>query len=278
MTGQFPPDQPMEPTALPLSAMIMTYNEEKNILHCLQSIADWVPDIIIVDSYSTDSTERYTRQFTDRVYRHEYVSAPAQWAWALRNVPIQYEWLLMLDADFQITPQLREAIINAVQANNPLVNAYMVSRLQIFRGTPLRHGGLYPRWEVRLVRHKLAQVDETQGVDHRLYCPGLVKRLQGDLIEHNRNEDKIAFWLQKHFAYANRHARQELEWRRGVRTSQTPRLLGTPEQRKLWFREVWYRLPLYLRPLSYFVYRYVLRGGFLDGKQGFVFNFLQAYW
>jgi glycosyltransferase involved in cell wall biosynthesis len=263
----------------PVSTIVMTYNEEKNLDACLKSLEGWVDEIIVVDSFSTDSTLEIARQYTDRIHQNAYLSAPAQWAWALGEIEVRHEWLLTMDADFRITSRLRDSIIAAVRENDPSVGSYAFARLQVFRGKALKHGGLYPRWEVRLVRRTYARVDETQGVDHQIQAPGLVKRLKGDLIENNENEDLITNWLQKHDSYSTRQAQQEYAWRQAAKTAvDRPALWGSPRQRKRWLKQRWYGMPLYLRPLLYFMYRYILRLGFLDGKQGFLYHFLQAYW
>jgi hypothetical protein len=159
------------------------------------------------------------------------------------------------------------------------VDAYLFRRLQVFRGKRLRHGGLYPRKEIRLLRHANCKVNANEGVDQVFFVPGKIGELQGDLIEENLKEDDISFWIQKHDRFSSQQARQEYEQRRlGFKALYQPALFGLDPQRKQWLKLRWYAMPLYLRPLLYFCYRYFLRLGFLDGKQGFVYHFLQAYW
>ncbi len=114
--------------------------------------------------------------------------------------------------------------------------------------------------------------------DTRVYVSGPVGRLRTPLEEWNRKEDAIFFYLQKHLRYAEAFAREEVERRRGLPWRIAPRLFGTPDERVLWLKTRWYRMPLYVRPFLYFVYRYLFLFGFLDGKNGFVFHFLQAFW
>ena len=103
--------------------------------------------------------------------------------------------------------------------------------------------------------------------------------LRHDLIEDNLNEANLAFWLSKHIRYAELHAREELARRcNGHAWLIEPSLFGSPDQRVLWRKRLWYRMPLYARPFLYFVYRYILLRGVLDGKQGFIFHFLQSFW
>jgi hypothetical protein len=108
---------------------------------------------------------------------------------------------------------------------------------------------------------------------------GRVGKLNADIIEDNKKESDIAFWIRKHVDYADLHAREELIRKSDARPWLVkPALRGTPDERVAWLKELWYRLPPYLRPFLYFLFRYVVQLGFLDGKQGFVFHFMQAFW
>ncbi len=115
--------------------------------------------------------------------------------------------------------------------------------------------------------------------DTRVYVRGPIGRLKGYLVEDNKKEGSILFYLGKHLRYADAFARDELERRQAaIKWKLTPKLFGSPDERTLWLKAVYYRMPLYLRPWVYFLYRYLFRLGFLDGKEGFIFHFLQAFW
>jgi hypothetical protein len=105
---------------------------------------------------------------------------------------------------------------------------------------------------------------------------GPTKRLDGDLVEDNRNEASIAAWIDKHNRYARLQAADEIARRR--QGAPQGRLFGNPDERTAWLKAFWVRLPLSVRPTGYFVYRYLFRLGFLDGREGFVFHVLQAFW
>jgi hypothetical protein len=116
-------------------------------------------------------------------------------------------------------------------------------------------------------------------VDHHFYVGGKTLKLRHDMIESNHKEDDISFWIDKHNRYADLLAREEFRWRIGEQnTAIKPSLCGNPDQKVLALKNVWRRMPLYVRPFLYFFYRYILRCGFLDGKQGAIFHFLQAFW
>jgi hypothetical protein len=183
--------------------------------------------------------------------------------------------VLALDADQQVTPELRHSIVAAL-GREPAAAGYFVNRRQVFRGRWIRHGGYYPKYLLKLFRRSAARLDSDDLVDHHFRVDGRTERLAGDLIEDNRNEAEIFDWIAKHNRYARLQATEELA--RLQRPRDRGQWRGDPDERTRRQKAVWARLPAYVRPLGYFLYRYVLRLGFLDGKQGFVFHFMQAWW
>ena len=164
-------------------------------------------------------------------------------------------------------------------SNGPDVDGLYINRRQVFRGRWIKHGGYYPKYLLKLFRRDKVSFDEMDLVDHHFYISGTTAKLKHDLIEENVKENDIAFWIGKHNRYAVRMAEEEMH--RGESGQKSPvssALFGAPDQRILWLKSLWSRLPLYLRPVLYFHYRYFLRLGFLDGKQGFIFHFLQGFW
>lgn len=266
---------------LPISAVILTYNEEINLVGCLQSLVGWVGEIFVVDSGSEDRTQDIAREYGAIVLCHPYEGPRQQWEWALANISFAHDWFLMLDADLRISPTLQQSIAQALSQQSDSCDGYYLGRLQLFRGQPLRHGGMYPRYQLRLVR--LSQASFSQGdtlMDEQWSVTGQTARLKGDLIEENVKEDDIMFYLQKHLRYATLQAQQELLWHTQRKTIPALSLatLQNASQRKAWLKDLWNRLPFFLRPFIYFTYRYIFLLGFLDGKQGFVYHFLQAWW
>lgn len=261
-----------------VSVVILTYNEELNIERCLDSVANWAAEIFVVDSYSTDGTLDIVRNYGCKLYQHAYESHPAQWRWALENLPFSYEWVLALDADFSVTPELRNAISDIVKRNDANIQGYYVRHREIFRGRFIRHGTIYPRYWLRLFRREKVSVDEHDLVDLHFIVNGQVGRVEYDVVEDNRKEREFGFWVQKQLKFAQRQAIAELRRKSRTITDQIkPKLFGTPDQRIMWLKRIWFNLPLYVRPVLYFIYRYFFRLGFLDGKEGFLYHFSQAY-
>jgi glycosyltransferase involved in cell wall biosynthesis len=268
----------------PVTAVILTCNEEQNLAPCIESLRGWVERIVVVDSGSTDATIEIARSFGAHVLEHRFETHTRQWKWALENVPeTTAEWILGLDADQRTTPELASEIQTRLRSGVGDVQGFYVRRRQVFRGRWIRHGGYYPKHLLKLFRRNCVYFDDAELVDHHFYVPGPTEQLCHDIIEDNAKENDLAFWIEKHCRYAALMAQEEHRRRNGRAESGSgrtlqPALIGSPDERSLWFKRLWNRLPLYLRPWLYFVYRYVFRLGFLDGRQGLIFHFLQACW
>jgi glycosyltransferase involved in cell wall biosynthesis len=263
---------------VPVTVVVLTFNEERNLARCLESVSGWAAQITVVDSGSTDQTLAIAERHGARIVTHPFDTHARQWAWALASVPMDTEWVLGLDADQVVTPGLRAEIERRLDpARGSAARGYYVRRRQIFRGRWIRHGGYYPKHLLKLFHRAHVSIDVDELVDHHFHVDGPTAVLGEDLIEDNRNESDIAVWTAKHNRYAVLQARQELRALDGPK----PRLraiFGTPDDRTRYLKTVWSRLPLFVRPCLYFAYRYVVRLGFLDGKEGFVFHVLQGFW
>lgn len=264
----------------PLAIVVLTYNEELNLPGCLGSLHGLPCERFVVDSGSTDETLAIAQREGAHLLFHPFESHAKQWRWALQNLSYRPDWLLGLDADQQLTPELKEELIRLFESGEDRgIDGFYLNRRQVFRGRWIRHGGYYPKYLLKLFRPDAVYLDDQDLIDHHFYVRGRVAKLKHDLIEANIKEDDIGFWIEKHNRYAVLHAREELTHRTGQRVLPIqPSLIGNPDQRTLWLKLAWYRLPLYVRPFIYFVYRYLLRLGFLDGKQGLLFHVLQGFW
>lgn len=264
----------------PLTFIVITRDEELNLASCLESVARWAQEIFVVDSGSADRTLQIAEQYGAVVVSHPFETHARQWNWALDNLPITTGWILALDADQRVTPELQAEIekkLSQSSAGDEKVNGYYVKRRQIFRGKWIKHGGYYPKYLLKLFRPGEGWADEDDLVDHHFRVRGAVAKLSHDIIEDNRNESDITTWIEKHNRYAVLQAREEhsrVKEPEGLRAA----FWGAPDERILWLKNLWKRMPLYVRPFLYFLYRYFLRRGFLDGKQGFIFHFLQCFW
>lgn len=265
---------------IPVTLLVTTRNEAANIERCLRSAHLFIDQIFVIDSESEDETVSIARAYAEVVnlpYDHSKI-IPWIYQWGLDNLPIRNEWVMILEADQMLTQALKSELEQLFARPSIRESGFYVRRQQVFRGKALRFGGYGSKYMLKLFRSNAGELDPEE-TDTRVYVKGEVGRLRSPIIEENRKEDAILFYLQKHLRYADVFAREELQRREeGFKWKQQPRLFGTPDQRVLWLKQLFFGLPLYIRPFIYFFYRYVILLGFLDGKQGAIFHFMQAFW
>jgi len=273
------PALPAPPGRAPLTVLLTTRNEAINIERTLASIHGFADQILVLDSESTDGTVEIASRYADvhhLTYEHGRI-IPWIFQWALDNLTIRNDWILILEADQALSAELRSEIASLLQRPHIPEAGFYIRRRQIFRGRPIRFGGYGRKYLLKLFRRGMGELDPVEQ-DTRVYLRGPAGKLAAPLVEWNRKEDEILFYLQKHLRYAEAFAREELTRRDGAIWRGQPRLTGTPDERVLWMKSVYYRAPLLIRPFLYFFYRYVLLLGVLDGVNGFLFHFLQAFW
>jgi glycosyltransferase involved in cell wall biosynthesis len=264
-----------------ISVIVLTHNEELNLPACLESLAGVVDEIFVVDSGSTDGTRAIAEAHGATVVDHAFAGHSAQWEWAIRNLPVRNDWILGLDADQRLMPGLAEELRTRFQpgADHGDVAGFYVARRNVFRRKWIRWGGYYPKYLLKLFDKSRIRFDASDLLDHHFRVEGRTERLRHDIIEENRKEEHIDFWITKHLVYAELLAREELRRESGHRSALVKASVsGNPDERAEWLKETWVRLPPFIRPAGYFLWRYFFRLGFLDGKQGFAFHFLHAFW
>ena len=260
-----------------LTVVVLTYNEAPNIDRCLKSVKDFC-NIKVVDSGSNDQTIEKCRTYTSEIYEHPYETHAKQWQWTLDNVPIETEWLLALDADFCVTEQLKQDINDKLSAFSESIGGVYVRHLYMFGGGRIRFGGTKSYW-LRLVRVQDCRVDYSDLVDFRFLIDAKTQTWNSAVIESNAHDEDISVWLRKQDKFSLRLAvEEELRRNQQLDWEVTPRFLGNFDERFMWLRDKWLGFPLFIRPVLYFVYRYFLMLGFLDGRAGFLYHFLQGFW
>ncbi len=259
---------------VPLAVIILTYNEEVNLPHALDSVTDWAEQVFIVDSYSTDGTLEVAKRYSVPVYQNPWVDWANQRNWAMDNLPIETDWVFFLDADEQIRDGLRKEIESGISFVSHNISAFSVRQAFVFLGRYLKHGHDAPPL-VRLVRKGRA-VWFCEGAREYCQVEGSIKQLKNCLW--HEDHKGISDWIEKQNKNATRETKVLLEsnGRIGVNKGQRKNI---ERPFRAWLRtRIYLRLPGWFRPFFLFVYRYFLRGGFLDGYPGFVFCFLHAFW
>lgn len=262
---------------VPVSVVVLTYNSEPDLDGCLGSVAGWAGEIFVVDSFSQDATVDIAKRHGAHVYTNRFQGFAAQENWACEHLPLSYEWALFLDADEAVLPELRDEIGALLTDGEPREAGFYLRRRFVWMGRWLRHGGYYPVDELQLFRRSLCRVVDA-GLREYNAVQGTVGRLRHDLVHESRKG--LAYWIQKHVMYARREAEEQFNGYGAARLRAAAQpgihLEGTGRNR---FREqAWNRVPLFVRPLLLFTYRYVMRLGFLDGIPGLTYCFLHELW
>ena len=262
------------------SFIILTFNEEMHLPRLLASIAELEAPIFILDSGSTDGTIGIGEQYGAVFLEHKFENHPKQWDFALRNFAITTPWVICLDADQQVTPELIVRLKNFRDEGNKDLDGIYFNRKNFFKGRWIKHGGYYPFYLLKMFRFGVGYSDINENMDHRFIVPGKTEVWKdGIILEENLKENQIRFWIDKHNRYSDLVAQEEVERMEQARTQTIkPNFWGSPDERTAWRKQLWWKLPRYMRPMLYFTQRIIFQLGFLDGRTGIIFHFLQGFW
>ena len=258
----------------PLAVIVLTYNEEANIAQALSSVCGWASEVFILDCFSRDMTLEIASRFPCQIFKNEFKGYATQRNYALRELPINTEWGFFLDADEWLTEELKKEIADTIESN-PKENGFYTKRRFMWMGRWIKRG-YYPAWLLRLFRVKYARCEERE-INEHIVVEGKTGRLNHDFIHEDRWD--ISHWIEKHNRYATLEAKELLIRERERSGYLEGKVFGSHTERKRWLRQnVWEKLPPLIRPFLYFGYRYILKGGFLDGREALVYHFLQGLW
>ncbi|MCX6702717.1 MAG: glycosyltransferase family 2 protein [Candidatus Wolfebacteria bacterium] len=271
---------------LPISLIILTYNEELNLENCLKNAAPWVGEIFVVDSFSTDKTLEIAEKYKAKTIQHEFKNQARQFNWALDNLPVKNEWIMRLDADEYVLPELWEEIAEKLSEKNisinqqyqhksaSAINGFYMKRRVYFMGKWMRHGGYYPTWILRLFRKGKAMSEDREMDEHIILSEGRAENLENDFVDDNKKG--LEAWTDRQNKYSSREVRQILDLSRSGEKDLEK--LGGPVADRRRIKERYNNLPIFGRAFLYFFVRYFFLGGFLDGKEGMIFHFLHGFW
>lgn len=261
-----------------LTVLIITKNEENNIEKCINSIRNIAKRIVIVDSGSTDKTKEKAESLGANVYFHEFENHAAQLNWGLENTDISTQWVMRMDADEELTKELTDEINKTLPMLDENITGVFLRRRVYFMGRWIRHGGIYPTMILRIFRTGKAFCEQTLMDEHFVLKEGKHTEFKNDFIDNNTKS--LTWWINKHNWYSDKEMEDFLERKAQLTDNEVkPKLFGTQVERKRWFKYMfYYKTPLMRRAHWYFIYRYFIKLGFLDGKEGLIFHFLQGYW
>ncbi len=254
------------------SIYILTYNEELDIAACIES-ALLSDDVVVVDSYSSDRTVEIASRYDIRVVQHRFESHGRQRTWMLEEVPAKHDWIYILEADERMTPELFQECLEAIKTSE-YVGYYAAERV-MFMGRWIRHSTQYPRYQLRLLqRGKVWFTD--YGHTEREVCEGATNFLK-ETYPHYTSGKGLSRWIDKHNRYSTDEAEETLRQLQQGSVNWRELFFGRSEvQRRRALKDLSLRLPF--RPLVRFLYMYFFLGGFLDGRAGFTWCTLQAFY
>ncbi|NLR60542.1 glycosyltransferase family 2 protein [Chitinophaga polysaccharea] len=262
-----------------LAVVILTYNESLHLARCLQSVGQVATAIYIVDAFSTDNTVAIAESYGATVFQRKWVNYADQFQWALEHAGITAPWVMRMDADEYLEPGLLQEIGRRMDTIPDHITGIYIRRKVLFKGKWIRYGGFYPHTLLRIWRNGVGSIEQRWMDEHIVLSEGTTIRFNEHIVDDNLNS--IHWWVNKHNNYAIREMVDLLNIRYGFWQTDD-RLLkaeGSQAKRKRFLKEkVYAALSPGMRASMYFLFRYVLRYGFLDGYKGFLFHFMQGYW
>ncbi len=263
---------------VPLTVIVLTFNEEKNIDICLSSIAGWASEIIVVDSGSTDKTLILAEKYTKNIYQHPFDNYASQRNWALENCTISNEWIMNIDADHEVSQTLKDEVSTHFSNGFPAdIKGFMASRKTMFLGRWIKRGGHYPIYHGVIFKKGFGYC-EHKLYDQHFVIEGKSLLLKGDIID--TITDSLTNFTERHNKWATLEAIDaiNLKSQQDGDNNIKPNKNGNPMEQRRYMRLKYYNMPIFWRSVSYFLYRYFFKLGFLDGKEGLIFHFLQGFW
>jgi glycosyltransferase involved in cell wall biosynthesis len=255
-----------------ITVIVLTRDEERNLPFLLASLEGLPCRVQVVDSGSVDRTLEIARAHGGEIATRAWTTYADQINWALENLPIDTPWTMRMDADERLTPALAAELLRKLPELPDDVTGLLIKRQVWFWGRWIRHGGYYPTWLLRVWRTGRARCEARAMDEHMVVDGGNVVRLEHDIIDENHKG--LTFWTDKHNRYADREVKDILSARRA-----SGKDLADQAAKRRWYKENLYlRAPLFFRAFAYWFMRYVILLGFLDGRPGLVFHFLQGFW
>lgn len=266
---------------LDITTVILTYNEELHIRRCLENVCEISKKVFVIDSPSTDRTVEICNEFPNvEVVVHKYPGNQAeQFNWALDNIQIDTEWILRLDADEYITCELKQELALKLPTLGSKVSAVVLPLGRAFMGRILKHGIVNGVSMIRLFRNRKVRYEQRLMDEHLQVLDGDTVTFENKFVDDNRNS--LKYFIDKHNNYSSREAVVLLDAELGLidctMESETAEYCEDILVKRLQ-KQRYAKMPLFWRAFGYFCYRYIVKFGFLDGKEGFCWDFFQGLW
>ena len=270
----------MEFNNLSISVIILTHNEELHLKRCILSAKKYAENIYVIDSYSSDKTVEIAKSLKVNVLQNEFENHSKQFNWALENIKSHSEWLLRLDADEYLEENLISEIREKLPKLNQNISGINFKRKHIFMNKWIKYGGRYPLTLLRMWKRNHGKIEDRWMDEHVILQKGEIITFKNNFCDHNLKN--LSFFVNKHNWYASREALDILLDELKIKNNKNELLKNKTSLSALFKRivkeKIYNRLPIGIRPFIYFIFRYIFLLGFLDGKKGLIYHFLQAFW
>ena len=262
---------------LDITVVILTFNEEMHIERCLRNVNEFAKKVYVIDSLSTDKTVEIAERMGAIVVPHAWPgNQAAQFNWALDHIQIDTEWVLRLDADEYLLPELIEEMKEKVSSLPKSITGVTFKRRHIFLDKWMKKG-TYPVMILRMFRYGKAVCEQRLMDEHIELLEGESITFENDFVDHNLNN--LSWWAQKHVGYAVREAAELLDVEYNITGADSgARHLSPATLKKRNLKLKYAKQPLFWRSFAYFCYRYFFKMAFLEGKEGFLWTFMQGWW
>jgi glycosyltransferase involved in cell wall biosynthesis len=263
-----------------LAIIILTYNEALHIARALDHIKPIAKQIFVVDSYSNDDTVAIAQAYGAIVLQHPFVNHAKQFQWAMDHAPVDAAWVMRLDADEIIEADLAREIAQKLPQLPAAVSGVNLRRKTIFQNRWIRFGGRYPLTLLRIWRRGTARIEDRWMDEHMVLESGTSVCFSGGFADHNLNG--LTYFTDKHNKYATREAVDVINQRLhlfDVGGGDAVQMSSSQAAFKRFVKErIYNRTPQVIAAFGYFLYRYFIQLGFLDGREGLVYHVLQGFW
>ena len=258
---------------LDLTVIILTYNEEKNIEECINSVKGIAESIYVVDSFSSDKTVLLAEKCGAKVIQNTFINQSKQFKHAMNVIPINTKWVLRLDADERFTAETSEELGRLFdEHDNDDINGIVLRFEVVFLGKKLKHGGVYPFSKMSVYRNGFADIEDKEMDEHFYLLSGKSVAMKNDCI-HNDYKD-LSSWIEKHNKYSTREAESYLKHSKDDFSTLDPKAKAN-QRKKYGF---YYKLPAFFRAYAKYFYGVVFKFAWLDGRPGMIYAFLHSYW
>lgn len=256
-----------------VTAIILTKNEEINLPDCINSLQGFAKRIAVIDSESEDKTVEIASSMGADVYIHKFITHAKQFNWALENIGVDTRWVLRIDADERLTPELVKELEDISELHDEDdVNGVTMEAWLYFLGKKIRYGCPNKR-KLMLFKYGYGYIEERNVDEHTLLKSGKSIAAKNKFIHYDfKNLDH---WINKLNWYATLEVKDYMEYKRKTTDNMVDSVIKKTRQKKY---EVYYKFPIFFRCWLLFIYNYIFKLGFLDGKAGFVYNYMYHKW